>query len=190
MEVLGELAGGAGGAGALAGAFTGGAGGAGGEGRLTGIASGLTGRAGGLAGLAADGAVEFAGAAWALPGTASGLTGRGDELAEDELAGLAAGGVVEFVGAACESTANGTATTGWLTPVGAGDAAEVELLEAVLVSTAAAAAGVAEGEDIEELLEGAAPEMIDWSDMLGSARATEICLRTELNLSTSSGRIS
>jgi hypothetical protein len=100
-----------------------------------------------------------------LAGTANGLTGA----AAGRVA--LARGVVALAGASA-GTAKGTATTGGFAPVGAGDAAEVEL-----PLTAAAAIGVAEEEGVEELLEelfeGAAPEMIDWSGGGMLVRATE-----------------
>ena len=83
------------------------------------------------------------------------------------------------------STARGTAIAGVLalgplTPVGVDDAAEVELLEAAPVSTAAAARCVGDEEGIE-LFEGAAPGAIDDGIALGSAevRAAESCPRAE-----------
>ena len=103
--------------------------------------------------------------------------------------GTLTGGVGALTGAS-GGTAKGTATTGGIAPVGADDAAEVELLGNALPSTAAAAIGVAEEEGIEEVLEelfeGAAPEMIDWSEGGISARVTERRSRADLNLSKSS----
>ena len=129
----------------------------GGEGGLTGAEGGLTGRVG--------------------AGTASGLTGRVGGLTAGAAGGV--GGVAGGVGAlagASGATAKGTARTGGFAPVGADDAADVELLGNALPSTAAAAIGVAEEEGIEELLEelfeGAAPETIDWSEGM-LARASE-----------------
>lgn len=126
----------------------------GGEGAPTGRAGGLTGRAG----------------TGASAGTPNGLTGAAGAAGRVALAR----GVVALAGASA-GTAKGTATTGGFTPVGAGDAEEVELLGNALPSTAAAAIGVAEEgieELLEELFEGGALEMIDW-------RATERCSRSD-----------
>ena len=119
------------------------AGGEGGKGATTGRGrkGALTGRAG------------------ALLGTANGLTGVTGGLTGAAGADTLAGGVGRMAGASA-GTAKGTATTG---TVGSGDAEEVELLGNAFPPTAAAAIGVAEEEGIEELLEelfeGAAPEM-------------------------------
>jgi hypothetical protein len=94
---------------------------------------------------------------------------------------------VDALAGASGATAKGTATTGGLAPVGADEAGEVELLGDAPPSTAAAAIGVAEEEGIEELLEerfeGAAPEIIDWSEGGMLARAFE--RRSTADLSSS-----
>lgn len=131
----------------------------GGEDGLTGSGRGtLTGRVTGRVGaLAADG----------LIGRADGIRGAAGVLAEgvDALAGVGA----------LAGTARGTATAGKIAPVGADDTAEVELLLA-LPSTAAAVAGVAEEEGtaelLEELFEGIAPGVTDWSGGKMLARRT------------------
>ena len=129
-----------------------------------------------LAGGEGEGGLTGRAGKGALPGTASGLTGAAAGRVALAGVGTLARGVVALAGASA-GTAKGTATTGGFAPVGADDAAEVELLGNALPLTAAAAIGVAEEEGIEELLEelfeGAAPEMIDWGgeDML--VRATE-----------------
>ena len=135
--------------------------GAGGEGALIGRAGGETGGAGGL-------------------GRANGLTGRaGGEEVMGRAGALA--GVDALVGGAGASagTPKGRTTAGGVAPVGADD---VELL-AALPLNAAAATGVAKEEGVEELLEelfeGAVPEMADWAGGGMSARTPESISRAD-----------